>query len=282
MTKIPVIDLQSYNGLDLIDEAYTKIGFALFANVLNDEDQFIMNSWFDIVKSFFESPSEYKNKYISKSGMPTFGYKNPNHLKQIFDFQNLNETENLWPDILSFKETAIAAQNVAKNHTLKMFKIFDTILDSGTTLVEAHTSNCNPLEFSRVLRYPSYDGPIKDGQMRIEQHRDYGTITSIWQINNTLGLEVQNLNRDWLSVPYVENGVVVNVGDLLQRWSNDYFISTEHRVNCSHMYADKYSMPHFAHPKTGTIISNLRKNETTKYEDIESKEYLMQRVRKKQ
>jgi isopenicillin N synthase-like dioxygenase len=114
----------------------------------------------------------------------------------------------------------------------------------------------------------------------MDEHRDYGTITSIWQINSTAGLEVQDLNGVWHGVPYAKNSVVVNIGDLLQRWSNDYFVSTNHRVTCSDIHNDKYSMPHFAHAAPGTIVSNLRKNEIAKYPPIESKEYLLKRLRR--
>lgn len=277
---IPIINLQSYDALAHINEAYTTVGFAVFINALSNNEQIVMNTWFENMKSFFDLPLKVKRKYAYKGGVPIFGYTNPNPFKEIFDFQNLEETENLWPEIKDFKYSALAAQNVAESYTLRMLEIFDTILGSGTTLVDAHRSDCNPLEFSRVLKYPKYDGTIDNNQMRIEQHRDYGTITSIWQINDTPGLEVQDLKGDWHSVPYVENSVIVNIGDLLQRWTNDYFVSTEHRVNCSHMHLDKYSMPHFAHPKIGTIISNLRKNEVAKYEPIESKEYLMKRLKR--
>ena len=91
------------------------------------------------------------------------------------------------------------------------------------------------------------------------------------------GLEVQDLKGDWHPVPYAEDGVVVNIGDLLQRWTNDYFVSTKHRVVNSHIHMPRYSMPHFVDPTPGTIVSNLR-NEPAKYDPIESKAYLMWRL----
>ncbi len=76
---------------------------------------------------------------------------------------------------------------------------------------------------------------------------------------------------------YVYNGVVVNIGDLLQRWTNDYFKSTRHRVENSHCHLPRFSMPHFVDPAPGTIVKNLTK-EPGKYDPIESKEYLMWRL----
>ena len=91
------------------------------------------------------------------------------------------------------------------------------------------------------------------------------------------GLEVQDLAGGWHPVPYATDGVVVNIGDLLQRWTNDYFVSTKHRVVNSHIHLPRYSMPHFVDPTPGTIVANLR-DEPAKYDPIESKAYLMWRL----
>ena len=86
--------------------------------------------------------------------------------------------------------------------------------NTGNTLVHAHKQ---PFNTTRVIHYPAYTGPIENKQMRIGEHSDYGTITLLWQINDVPGLEVQDLNGHWHPVPYAEDGVVVNIGDLLQR-----------------------------------------------------------------
>ena len=99
----------------------------------------------------------------------------------------------------------------------------------------------------------------------------------LWQINDVPGLEVQDLGGVWHPVPYAEDGVVVNIGDLLQRWTNDYFVVTKHRVVNTHIDQTRYSMPHFVDPTPGTIVSNLR-DEEAKYDAIESKAYLMWRL----
>ena len=113
--------------------------------------------------------------------------------------------------------------------------------------------------------------------MRIGEHSDYGTITLLWQINDVPGLEVQDLSGTWHPVPYAEDGVVCNIGDLLQRWTNDYFKSTKHRVVNSHIDQERWSMPHFVDPKPGTIVQNLT-DQPAKYEPIESLEYLNWRL----
>lgn len=285
---IPVIDLQSQNALDKIDEAYTTVGFAVFVNALSEKENNIMKTWFNEMKSFFNLPDDVKKKYAYKGGIPIFGYTGFDvkykqisglyDMKELFDYQDIEETKSLWPDIYNFKENAVKSIEVAEAHTLRMLARFDTILDTGTTLVDAHTSSSNPVSFTRVIHYPATKEKVHEKQLRIDEHTDFGTITSIWQINNVPGLQVQDLKGNWHTVPYAEDSIIVNIGDLLQRWTNDYFVSTKHRVGCSHIHLDKYSMPHFAHPVPGTIVSNLRKKETPKYAPIESKEYLIKRV----
>src|SRR5210317_1748641 len=100
---IPVIDLKEKHALRSIEEAYTTVGFAVFINALNSDEQKDMNAWFETIESFFNLPLDLKKKYEYKGGIPIFGYTNPNPLKEIFDFQNIEETKNLWPDIDNFK-----------------------------------------------------------------------------------------------------------------------------------------------------------------------------------
>ena len=161
----------------------------------------------------------------------------------------------------------------ARNKYILLDK-FDTILDTGSTLVDAHLV---PFNTTRVIHYPAYEGKLEQKQMRIGEHSDYGTITLLWQINDVPGLEVQDLQGRWHAVPYANEGVVVNIGDLLQRWTNDYFKSTKHRVVNTHIHQERFSMPHFVDPTPGTIVWNLR-DEPSKYDPIESKEYLMWRL----
>ena len=157
---------------------------------------------------------------------------------------------------------------------MRILEKFDTILDCGTTLVDAHEK---PYNTTRIIHYPAYKGEVELNQKRIGEHSDYGTITLLWQINDVPGLQVQDLKGEWHPVPYAKDGVVVNIGDLLQRWTNDYFVSTKHRVVNSHIHLPRYSMPHFVDPTPGTIVECLL-DEEPKYDPIESKEYLMWRL----
>ena len=281
---IPVIDLQSTDALDRIDEAYSTVGFAVFTNALDEQESMFMNTWFEDMKAFFELPLETKKQYPYEGdtnlGYSIMGAENvdptaPKDIKESFNYNNTRMPAHLWPDVDGFKVSALRSIRVADALTMRILEKFDTILDTGTLLVDAHRE---PFNTTRVIHYPAFEGDIEDRQMRIGEHSDYGTITLLWQINDVPGLEVQDLEGTWWPVPYADDGVVVNIGDLLQRWTNDYFKSTKHRVVNSHIHQQRYSMPHFVDPTPGTQVFNLRKGEAAKYPPIESKEYLMWRL----
>ena len=280
---IPVIDFQSETVLEEIREAYTTVGFAVFKNCLHTQDQQTMRYWFKKMKKFFELDLETKNKYKYQTennlGYSIMGAENvdptaPKDMKESFNYNNTRMPKELWPELEGFRKTALQSIQIMDNLTIEILKKFDTILNCGTTLVNAHKEMYNT---TRVIHYPAFEGTLEDRQMRIGEHSDYGTITLLWQINDVPGLEVQDLGGVWHPVPYEEDGVVVNIGDLLQRWTNDYFVSTKHRVVNTHIHLPRYSMPHFVDPQPGTIVKNLT-NEPDKYEPIESKEYLMWRL----
>src|SRR5690606_35214903 len=94
--------------------------------------------------------------------------------------------------------------------------------------VDAHTSAL------RALRYPDLDvlggEPPEPGQLRAGAHTDYGTLTLLRQDDAPGGLEVRGTDGRWHAVPAVDGAFVVNVGDALERWSNDRWRSTLHRV----------------------------------------------------
>ena len=282
---IPVIDLKSSTALNAIEEAYTSVGFAVFTNALEDKEKTDMNCWFNEMKSFFELDLETKKKYPYEGdtnlGYSVVGDENvdptaPKDMKESFNYNNQRMPEHLWPtELMGFKATALQSVDIADKLTLRVLSMFDEILKCGSTLVDAHLK---PFNTTRVIHYPAYTGPLEERQMRIGEHSDYGTITLLWQINDVPGLEVQDLNGEWFPVPYADDGIVCNIGDLLQRWTNDYFKSTKHRVVNSHIHQERFSMPHFVDPTPGTIVQNLKEHECAKYPPIESLEYLKWRL----
>ena len=82
----------------------------------------------------------------------------------------------------------------------------------------------------RVMHYPEQTVPPAPGQLRAGEHTDLGMMTILTSDNDRGGLQVKRRGGDWLDVPVIEGAFMVNIGDLMMRWTNDIWISTPHRV----------------------------------------------------
>ncbi|MFW2333047.1 isopenicillin N synthase family dioxygenase [Ilumatobacter sp.] len=97
--------------------------------------------------------------------------------------------------------------------------------DTFNPSIDRHTSAL------RLLHYPDLSGHgVRPGQMRAGAHSDYGTLTLLRQDDAPGGLQVRDVAGEWHDVPAVDGAYVVNVGDALERWTNDRWRSTVHRV----------------------------------------------------
>ena len=130
----------------------------------------------------------------------------------------------------------------------------------------------------RMIHYPPHNGEIKKDQLRGNEHTDYGSITLLWRFDDVEALQLYDKNDDvWVTVPSVENSIVLNVADMFQRWTNDLLKSTPHRVVNVDMDKPRYSMPYFVDPGRDVMIKNLT-NQPDKYPPISAYEYLKWRL----
>jgi len=111
-----------------------------------------------------------------------------------------------------------------------------------------------PTTFLRMLHYPPQP-PLDDDQMGSAPHTDYGVITLLAQ-DNTGGLQVRPRGGDWIEAPPIPDTYVLNVGDMLARWTNERFVSTPHRV-INRSGGDRYSLPYFLDPAMDARIECL-------------------------
>ena len=137
----------------------------------------------------------------------------------------------------------------------------------------------HPLVRARLLHYPPQVEDTSDGQFGAAEHTDYGTITILWQ-DDVGGLQVKNRDGVWIDAPSIDGTFVINIGDMLARWSNNLFVSTPHRVvNMSGR--ERYSIPVFYDPDFDVNVECLPNcsspTNPPKYEPINAGEYIVDR-----
>jgi isopenicillin N synthase-like dioxygenase len=101
----------------------------------------------------------------------------------------------------------------------------------------------------RLLHYPPQAPASVDAEhLGAGAHSDYGLATFLAQDRS--GLQVRNRAREWIAVPVVDGAFVVNLGDMTQRWTNDLYVSTPHRVINNVGEHHRYSLPFFYEVRT--------------------------------
>ncbi len=124
-----------------------------------------------------------------------------------------------------------------------------------------------PLARGSLVHYPPQPPDLGAEQFGVGAHTDYGCITFVCQ-DDSGGLQARNLAGEWIEAPPIPGTLVVNIGDLLARWTNDRFRSTPHRV-VNRSGRDRYSLAVFYDPdfdaEVAAIPSCLAPGETPRY-----------------
>ena len=108
--------------------------------------------------------------------------------------------------------------------------------------------------YFRAFNYPTFDPSKNPSTWGVAEHTDAGFLTLLKQ-DNSGGLEFfDNHEKIWVSAPPVENTFVVNIGDMLERWTHGLFIATRHRVRNTNYQSDRLSMPFFYDPSFSTKL----------------------------
>ena len=130
---------------------------------------------------------------------------------------------------------------------------FADALDQDGQFYTSHFTR--PTSRLKLNHYPPQDNPKRIDSIGVVPHSDSGAFTILWQDANG-GLEVQTKSAEWVGAPPLEDSFVVNIGDILQFWSNGRYSSTKHRV-INRYGADRYSIPYFVNPSADVVISAL-------------------------
>ena len=136
---------------------------------------------------------------------------------------------------------------------------------------------CKSHSFMRISNYPPYgkdqEENVGDG---IGAHIDYGFLTILLQ-DNIGGLEVKNADNEWVSAPMIPGTFLINIGHMIQRWTNDYYKATIHRV-IPPKHETRCSLPFFFEPNFDAIVVPLdtfcSKNNPPRYKPFHFGNYL--------
>lgn len=166
---------------------------------------------------------------------------------------------NQWPpDALGFDAAAFRAACQAYNSEMSALgHRLLTLLEIGLgvsrgALADAFTK---PTTWLRLLHYPPVEPEAAANVFGSAPHRDFGALTLLSQ-DGVGGLSVRAPDGQWLDVPPREDALVVNVGDMLHRWTNGLLLSTPHRVD-NRSGRERYSIPFFYDPHVETHIAPL-------------------------
>lgn len=187
---------------------------------------------------------------------------------------------NQWPQWLpDFKPRMMAYQSEVDAVARHIVRLIALSLNLPAHALDHHFER--PTTFLRALHYPPQAvGP--DDQFGSAPHTDYGIITLLAQ-DDSGGLQVRPRGGDWIEAPPMADTFVLNVGDMLARWTNNRFVSTPHRV-INRSGGDRYSLPYFLDPSMDTVIECLPTctdaDHPPQYPPVRYGDYLMERLNK--
>lgn len=307
--NIPVVDLHLFiNGTadqkvqfaaDL-GKAFEEVGFVSVKN--HGIDQSLIDTLYQNVQSFFNQPESIKRKYeiaglAGQRGYTSFGKEHAKgsdapDLKEFFQFGQTvgaNETtEEDYPanvsveEVPSFNEKFLEAYRAFEKSGGALLSAIAIHLGIGEDYFNDHIHLGNSI--LRAIHYPPILHEPKSA-IRAEQHEDINLITLLVGASAD-GLEILSKDNDWLAVKAGPGEIVVNVGDMLQRLTNDRLKSTTHRVvnpPRELWHTSRYSIPFFLHPKSNMSLACLSsctdELHPKLYDDYTAGQYLDERLR---
>jgi isopenicillin N synthase-like dioxygenase len=284
-----------------MDDTLREVGF--FQIVDHGVPDAIADRCWNVTRSFFDLPLDAKLAVERPEG-GLYGYfpmlteslaqsldaMTPGDLKESFNMgpgilaghTPIDETEaslfsqNRWPAAAPEMKAAWESYYSAMSHLAdRLMSIFALGLDLPSEFF-ADKIDHSPSAL-RAINYPEQNIPPQDGQLRAGAHTDYGTLTILRQELGRGGLQVHDQKSDsWVDIPPIDGGYVINIGDLMARWTNDRWTSTLHRVvnpdAGSTVSTRRQSMPFFHNANYSTVVeclpSCLADGESAKYEPV--------------
>lgn len=291
ITTVPVIDIAALDdpeSLYRIDRACRDWGF--FQVVGHGIDEPLMRSILEVSHEFFAQSADAKRRILRDAENP-WGYfdreltKNRQDRKEIYDFGRADgdKLKPRWPSGLfriRFEPVVRAYYANCKSVALRLLSSIATNLGVAPDCLardfdHSHTS------FLRLNCYPRLPRAGVGGQATfgVGEHTDSGALTLLLQ-DDQPGLEVFR-DGHWHLVEPTPGALVVNIGDMIQVWSNDQYRAALHRV-ITNPVSDRYSVPFFLNPSYETVYAPLptavSRSDPARYRPIRWREFRAQRA----
>jgi isopenicillin N synthase-like dioxygenase len=306
---IPVVDLADFvNGnpkqksafVQKLGQAYEDVGFVAVKN--HGIPAELIADLYKYVQQFFSLPSDKKKKFeipelAGQRGYTSFGKEHAKgsdapDLKEFFQYGQLvpedYKLKSEYPDnvnvddIPGFNETFFKAYRAFEKSGKFLLQAIALYLDLEENYFDDFVEEGNSIV--RAIHYPPITSEPKSA-IRAEQHEDINLITLLVGASAG-GLEILTKQNEWIGVTSLPEQIVVNVGDMLQRFTNNKLKSTTHRVvnpPRELWHTSRFSIPFFLHPKSSMSLAALEscidKSHPKAYEDITAGEYLDERLR---
>jgi isopenicillin N synthase-like dioxygenase len=162
---------------------------------------------------------------------------------------------NQWPSSLpEFREQMLSWQSEMRKLGDRLLALLALSLELPENWFRAYFDM--PTMSLRLLKYPPHAPTAGANQLGAGAHTDWGGITLLMQ-DNVGGLEVRNANGDWIEAPPMPGTFVINLGDLMARWTNGIYNSNMHRVKNNKSASDRYSIPFFYSPRPDAVIEPI-------------------------
>ncbi len=309
--EIPSLDLKDFTEGSETDKqqfvkdlgnAYNTIGFvAIKGHYLTDE---LSKKLYSIVERFFNLPLEKKKGFEDPALAGQRGYTSTGReqakghsVPDLKEFYQIGQfvpaghpmkkeyPDNVWPE--EIPEMAAVAKEIYQNLEktgVEMLRAIALYLELPENYFDPKVEYGNSI--LRAIHYPPIENPdaLPDGAVRAAQHGDINLITLLMGASAD-GLQVLRRDGEWIPITALPNQLVVNVGDMLARLTNDKLKSTIHRVvnpPKEHMKNSRYSIPFFMHPVSGMDLTCLEscvsEENPKKYEDTTAGEFLQERL----
>lgn len=309
MPNIPSVNLSDFISNDLslkqdfvnkLGKAYQEIGFvALKGHFLKDSD---IKNIYKYIKKFFDLPKNIKCKYELKGfagqrGYTSFGKehakgKKHGDLKEFWHFgQYLDESEysqfgypknltvNELPEFNKIGKKVYKSLEKTSIYVLRAISLFLGLKeDHFDKFVEKGNSILRPIHYPPIKTKPS-------GAERAAAHGDINLITLLMGAHGK-GLQVLTNEGKWIDAIAEKDEIIINVGDMLSRYTNNKLKSTIHKVinPPKHLWKkSRYSIPFFLHPvgtmKLDVLESCINNENPKKFDDITAHDFLIQRLK---